>query len=103
VAIAVNVAVQSPFDSKKAQARVLVIASAQFLANPFERALATAPPDDSLQSDWRHQELGVLSEHYAREVLPSTIRALKNVLDWGVGDDNRACVLAPRSSGGQDG
>ncbi len=79
--------VETPAESK-GPARVLVISSSQFFANPFARAgngpdmgqmgmMMPMGGDETLQQ---------LAMPYAQAILTNTILVLKNTLDWVTGD-----------------
>ncbi len=88
--------IEAPAKSAK-PARVLLIASSQFLANPFARAgngpdmgqmammMPGAGGDEQLQQ---------LAGPYAQQALTSTILAFKNTLDYLTGDTDLLAVSA---------
>ncbi len=80
-----------------ADARVLVIASGQFLANPFARA-GQGPdlgPQFAMMGNVGGDEmLQAISQPYAQKYLTTTILALKNTLDWMSGDSDLIAVSA---------
>ncbi|MDI1446334.1 GldG family protein [Polyangium sp. 6x1] len=88
---------RSAFDpGRSAPARLLVLSSAQFLANPYARAGnpvdlpggAASPADEDLQT---------LSMPYAQKYLTATILAFKSILDWmTLDDDLYACTQDER-------
>lgn len=68
-------------------ARVLVIASSQFFANPFARA---AGGDEVLEQ---------LAMPYAQQVLTNTILVARNMVEWmTIDDDLVACARTPNSA-----
>jgi hypothetical protein len=74
-----------------ADARVLVVSSAQFLANPFARA-GNGPdlgPQFAMMGPVGGDEmLQAVSQPYAQKFLTATILAFKNTLDWMSGDSD---------------
>ena len=62
--------------------RLLVVASPQFLANPFARASAASAVAKTAPVSKADQELGELARAYAQRHLTATILAFKNGLDW---------------------
>ncbi len=69
------------------RSRLLVIASSQFLANPYARAgnAWPQPPGD--------EDLNLIAGPYAQKYLTSTILAFKETLDWMTNDaDLDACA-----------
>jgi ABC-type uncharacterized transport system involved in gliding motility auxiliary subunit len=80
--------VETPATSS-APARVLVISSSQFFANPFARA-GNAPdmgPQMGMMMPMGGDEtLQQLAMPYAQSILTNTILVLKNTLDWVTGD-----------------
>ena len=106
VAASVEGTLRSAFGTAKSAkpARVLVVASAEFLANPFARAAnpdmtpGVRPPPPS-QGD---QVVGQIGGQYAQQVLSTTIVSFKNTLDWLAPDDPfTACpAVLPPSPGG---
>jgi hypothetical protein len=80
-----------------ADARVLVIASGQFLTNPFARA-GQGPdlgPQFAMMGNVGGDEmLQAISQPYAQKYLTTTILALKNTLDWMSGDSDLIAVSA---------
>ena len=73
--------------SPERQARVFVLASSQFFANPLARA---AGGDEMLEQ---------LAMPYAQQLLTSTIIVAKNMLDWMTMDDDlTACVSLPNGA-----
>jgi hypothetical protein len=91
--------IDTPAESS-GRARVLVIASSQFLTNPLARAGNTEPlpPQVAVMSSpsGGSEGLRTLGRGYAHSYLTSTTLALKKTLDWAViGDDLAACVTEP--------
>ncbi len=71
------------------KSRVLVIASPQFVTNPFARAGNPPPMPPQMQmmgSFGGDQELQQIGMFYAQYFLTGTILAFKNLLDWMSGD-----------------
>jgi hypothetical protein len=88
----VEVTKESPADS-----RVLVIASPQFLANPFSRAgnPPPLPPQMAMFGNVGGDPmLMAISGQYARKYLTQTILAFKNLLDWMCNDRDLIAVSA---------
>jgi hypothetical protein len=82
--------------------RVLVIASPQFLANPFARAGNPPPMPPQMAMMGRmpgDQNLQALSMPYAQKYLTTTILVFKNLLDWMVNDTD---LLAASAKFGSD-
>ncbi|MBW2457875.1 MAG: Gldg family protein, partial [Deltaproteobacteria bacterium] len=84
--------------------RVLVIASPQFLANPFARAGNPPPMPPQMKmmgGSGGDKTLQMLATPYARKYLTATILAFKNQLDWIAGDERliacSALLIAPPS------
>jgi hypothetical protein len=82
--------------------RLLVIASPQFLANPFARAGNPPPMPPQMKmmgSLGGDKTLQMLSMPYAQKYLTATILAFKNQLDWMAGDNRliacSALLIAP--------
>lgn len=76
----------SPDEPAKEGARVFVLSSSQFLANPFARATTAKTPVDD--------KLVVLGGFYAKDTMTNTILAFKNTIDWLRNEDDLAkCVL----------
>jgi ABC-type uncharacterized transport system involved in gliding motility auxiliary subunit len=80
------------------ESRVLVIASGQFLGNPFARAGNPPPMPPQMQmmganfgGDPNLQQIAVL---YARQYLTATILSFKNLLDWMANDKDLIAVSA---------
>jgi ABC-type uncharacterized transport system involved in gliding motility auxiliary subunit len=82
--------VSAPGEAKSDKARLLVISSSQFLANPFARAgnPPPMPPQMAMMGGGAggDQDLQMLSQPYAQKYLTATILAFKNTLDWMGGD-----------------
>src|SRR5690606_28976981 len=73
----------------KSSSRVLVVASSQFLTNPFARAGNPKPmPPQMAQfgAMGGDKDLLTIAQPYASTYLTPTILALKNTLDWMSGD-----------------
>ena len=91
--------VDAPAESS-GRARVLVLASPQFLTNPLARAGNTEPlpPQMAMMSSPSrgNEGLRAIGRGYARTYLTLTISALKKTLDWAVIDDDlAACIAEP--------
>lgn len=69
--------------------RLLVISSAQFLANPMARAgnPVLAPELAMLGVPAGDEDLQMMAQPYAQKYLTATILAFKNTLDWASADD----------------
>lgn len=81
-------------------ARVLVISSSQFFANPFARA-GSSPPSKMGEIVPSHDDetLQQLAMPYAQRVLTSTILVFKNTLDWMTMDRDLArCTSLPNDA-----
>jgi ABC-type uncharacterized transport system involved in gliding motility auxiliary subunit len=83
-------------EKSKAPARVLVISSSQFLANPLARA---GNGQDMQQMGMQmpmggDEQLQQLAMPYAQLVLTTTILSFKNTLDWITGDTDLLAVSA---------
>ncbi len=77
-------------------ARVFVLASSQFLANPFARA-GNGPEMPQMQGMppmGGDEQLQQLAGPYAQQALTQTILAFKNTLDWITGDTDLLAVSA---------
>jgi hypothetical protein len=74
--------VRAPAQSAK-RARVFVLSSSQFLANPLARA-GTAPDASPAGAD--EEQLLTLAGPYAQANVTGTILVFKNMLDWLTGD-----------------
>jgi ABC-type uncharacterized transport system involved in gliding motility auxiliary subunit len=91
-----SLGVQAPAQSTK-PARVFVLASSQFLANPFARA--GAGPDmgqygmmmPNLGGD---EQLLMIAGPYAQQFVTGSILVFKNTLDWLTGDTDLLAVSA---------
>lgn len=86
IAVGVEGALTSAFGAGAAkEARLLVVASPQFLANPFTRA--AGQDSESIA--------GMLSQAYAQRYLTPMILAFKNTLDWAIDEEDiTACSAA---------
>jgi hypothetical protein len=87
--------VETPDKSAKA-ARVFVVSSSEFLANPFARAgngqeMSQFGMNMPVGGD---KELGQLAGPYAQQALTQTILCFKNTLDWISGDTDLLAVSA---------
>ncbi len=79
----------TPPERAKASSRVLVVASSQFLTNPFARAGNPKPQPPQMAQFGAmggDQQLLTVAQPYASTYLTPTILALKNTLDWMSGD-----------------
>lgn len=109
IAIAVEGKLKSAFGDKppagieiaketEADSRVLVISSAQFLANPFARSGNPPPMPPQMQMMGANfggdETLQAIAMPYARQYLTATILAFKNLLDWMAGDRDLLAVSA---------
>ncbi|MEZ4437725.1 MAG: GldG family protein [Polyangiaceae bacterium] len=77
--------------------RILVIASPQFLANPFARAgnPPPMPPQMAMMGAMGgDRNLQAIAMPYARQYLQTTILAFKNLLDWMSGDQDLLAASA---------
>jgi ABC-type uncharacterized transport system involved in gliding motility auxiliary subunit len=75
--------------ASKEKSRVLVISSAQFLANPFARSGAGTDLGGQfamMGPVGGDEQLQMISQPYAQTFLTGTILSLKNMLDWLSGD-----------------
>ena len=91
-----DAAVAAPAESK-GPARLLVVASPQFLANPYARAGNAPPMPPQLQMMGPmggDEDLMMISQPYAQQYLTETILAFKNTLDWMGGDSDLIAVSA---------
>ena len=75
-------------DKAENPARILVIASSQFFANPFARAgngpdMQGMPMGMPPMGDELLQQFG---QYYAQQILTNTILVAKNLMDWVTGD-----------------
>ncbi len=88
--------VEAPAKSTK-PARVFLISSSQFLANPFARS-GNGPDMQGMMGmqmgDMGDQQLQQLAGPYAQQALTQTIVAFKNTLDWITGDTDLLAVSA---------
>lgn len=79
-------------------ARVLVISSSQFFANPFARAGngPEMPPQMGMMAPGAggDEMLQQLAMPYAQQILTNTILVFKNMLDWVTGDVDLLAVSA---------
>lgn len=84
IAISVEGVLTSAFGQGSGRdARVLVVSSSQFLANPFARAAADGAGDTPL-----------LAQVYAQKYLTAMILVFKNTLDWAADEDDlSACTV----------
>lgn len=112
LAIVVEGKLRSAFhEGRSAEARVLVVASAQFLVNPFARAGNPAPmPGDlpPLGAIGGDAALQTVATPYAKHYATATILAFKNVLDWQLAQEDfvacSALLLArPKKAGAHTG
>jgi hypothetical protein len=80
-----------------ADARVLVVSSSHFLANPFARS-GSGPdlgPQFAMMGNVGGDEmLQMISQPYAQKYLTATIIAFKNTLDWMSGDSDLIAASA---------
>jgi ABC-type uncharacterized transport system involved in gliding motility auxiliary subunit len=77
--------------------RVLVVASPQFLNNPFARQGNAPPMPPQMQmmgGIGGDEDLQLISQFYAQQYLTGTILAFKNTLDWMAGDTDLIAVSA---------
>jgi ABC-type uncharacterized transport system involved in gliding motility auxiliary subunit len=88
--------VEAPAESKDT-ARVLVISSSQFFANPFARA-GNGPDMGQMgmmmPGGGGDEMLQQLAMPYAQQILTNTILVFKNTLDWVTGDVDLLAVSA---------
>ena len=108
IAVAVEGTIKSAFGGKPPEgitipaesaqpSRILVIASPQFLANPFARAGNPPPMPPQMQMMGMmggDRTLQAIAVPYARQFLTATILAFKNLLDWMAGDQDLLAVSA---------
>jgi ABC-type uncharacterized transport system involved in gliding motility auxiliary subunit len=83
-------------EKSKAPARVFVLASAQYLTNPFARA-GNAPDMGQMGMMMPmpgDEKLLQLAGPYAQQALTATILSFKNMLDWMTGDTDLLAVSA---------
>jgi ABC-type uncharacterized transport system involved in gliding motility auxiliary subunit len=88
--------IDAPAESK-GKSRLLVVASAQFLANPFARSGngPAMPPQMMMMGQMGgDEELLMISQPYAQQYLTETILAFKNTLDWMGGDSDLIAASA---------
>jgi ABC-type uncharacterized transport system involved in gliding motility auxiliary subunit len=88
--------ISAPPESKD-KARLLVVSSSQFLANPFARSgnPPPMPPQMAMMGGiGGDEDLQALSQPYAQKYLTFTILALKNTLDWMSGDSDLLAASA---------
>ncbi len=84
-------------ESKDDKARILVVASSQFLANPLARAGNAPPMPPQMQMMGPmggDEDLMMLSQPYAQQYLTWTILSFKNTLDWMGNDSDLIAVSA---------
>lgn len=88
--------VEAPAQAKDT-ARVLVISSSQFFANPFARA-GNGPDMGQMgmmmPGGGGDEQLQQLAMPYAQQILTNTILVFKNMLDWVTGDVDLLAVSA---------
>jgi len=99
IAIAIDGELRSAFGgAAKGRARLLVVSSSQFLANPYARAgnPPRLPPQMAMMAPaGGDQELMLISQPYAQQYLTETILVFKNALDWMASDEDLvACSAA---------
>jgi hypothetical protein len=88
--------ITAPAESKD-KSRILVVAAAQFLNNPFARSgnPPPMPPQMAMMGGMGGDEnLMMLSGPYAQQYLTEAILAFKNILDWMGGDSDLIAVSA---------
>jgi hypothetical protein len=88
--------IEAPAESK-GKSRLLVVASSQFLANPYARAgnAPPMPPQMMMMGNMGgDEELLMISQPYAQQYLTETILAFKNTLDWMGGDSDLIAASA---------
>jgi hypothetical protein len=91
LAVAEEGTLHGAFDGSRksaGHARVLVIASSQFLANPLARAASSGETVPGMPALGGDEQLGAVATPYAQQELTSTILAFKNTLDWLSFDDD---------------
>ncbi len=79
----------TPSERAKTKSRVLVVASSQFLTNPFARAGNPKPQPPQMAQFGAmggDQQLLTVAQPYAQTYLTPMILAVKNTLDWMSGD-----------------
>jgi ABC-type uncharacterized transport system involved in gliding motility auxiliary subunit len=88
--------IEAPAQAKDT-ARVLVISSSQFFANPFARA-GNGPDMGQMgmmmPGGGGDEQLQQLAMPYAQQILTNTILVFKNMLDWVTGDVDLLAVSA---------
>ncbi|MGA2450688.1 MAG: Gldg family protein [Polyangiaceae bacterium] len=91
-----NLGVEAPAQSTR-PARVFVVASPQFLANPFARA-GTGPDMGQYGAMMPNlggdEQLLMVAGPYAQQYITGTILVFKNTLDWVSGDTDLLAVSA---------
>jgi hypothetical protein len=95
VAMSVDGMLRSAFarDMPPAKGRLLVISSAQYLANPLARAGNAVRAASDTPLGPAEEDLLKLSLPYAQQWLTQTILSFKGTLDWmTIDDDQLACV-----------
>jgi len=86
--------VEAP-EKSKAPARILVVSSSEFLANPLARAGAGQDMGQmGMPPMGGDEQLQQLAMPYAQLVLTTTILSFKNTLDWITGDTDLLAVSA---------
>lgn len=88
--------IDAPAESK-GKARLLVVASSEFLANPYARAGNGPPMPPQMMMMGQvggDEELQMISQPYAQQYLTETILAFKNTLDWMGGDSDLIAASA---------
>jgi hypothetical protein len=78
-------------------ARILLVSSSEFLANPFARSGNAPPMPPQMQMMGPiggDEELQLISQFYAQQYLTETIIAFKNIVDWMSGDSDLIAVSA---------
>jgi hypothetical protein len=106
IAIAVEGTIKSAMGSgdgielpsaSKDKSRVLVVSSAQFLANPFARSGAGTELGGQfamMGPVGGDEQLQMISQPYAQKYLTGTILSFKNTLDWMSGDSDLIAASA---------
>ncbi len=88
--------IKSAFGNGEAQGRVLVVASSQFVTNPFAHSGNTEDTGEAFQmfgETGGDKTLQALASPYAQSYLTTTILSVKNTLDWGSTDEGmQACA-----------
>jgi hypothetical protein len=88
--------IEAPAESK-GKSRLLIVASSQFLANPYARAGngPPMPPQMMMMGNvGGDEELQMISQPYAQQYLTNTILTFKNTLDWLGGDSDLIAASA---------